>query len=180
MKRIIIIFTIILIYSVLSGCRSFFNMNDSKKPIVILTHNKRVFQLAILLKDHKLKVNIRPRDPLPFSSNASAAVWIGNKFPYKKAITAIQLSRKYYRDLRYFALSDIQADRPKQVHYQLFIGGSTETALLYKLKAWHKQDFNKLKIITTKEEFHKLILSKYPGREVEEKKREKKRKRKKK
>lgn len=154
------IYLLIIIFVILQpACMPF--MRAPLEPVVILTNQKSAFHMAILLRDEKIKVRIRARDAVPFSSNASAAVWIGINFPYQKAIDVILLARNYYKDLRYLALSNKQSNPPDVVHYQIFIGGSTETALLQGLKAWQNKDFKKLKSIKNEEEFRALIRAKY-------------------
>ena len=139
----------------------------TREPLVVLTWHKGAYRLAVLLREEykleksNLKVKIGPRDPLPYSHNASAAVWVGIHFPHEKAIEAIRFAKRYYKELRYFALSDRHPDRREAFHYQLFIGGSTETALNMDLRAWTEEDFVKLETIKTKKKFHDLIRSKY-------------------
>jgi len=131
------------------------------KSRVILTHHRGAYRLAILVKDLGENPRIRPRDPLPFSHNASGAVWVGVKFPFEKAKEIILLSRNYYKELKYFALSDKRPGVPESVHRTLYIGGSTSAALNMKLLAWSEEEFAQLKKIKTKEEFFQLIRSRY-------------------
>ncbi len=143
-----------------TACQSL-GLSDPPQIDVILTYQKRAYQLGVLLKDYKLKARVRPRSALPYSSNASAAIWLGRDFDYKQAVKVIKLARNYYKDLRYIALSDKQPDRPPEVHKQLFIGGSTETALDMKLKAWTASDWDGLDLVKSKEALHALIKARY-------------------
>ncbi len=133
------------------------------RPAVILQFHRDAYRARILMEDLPVQVVISRPDPVPYSENASAAVWVGTEFPYEQAVEAVLISKKYYPQLRYFALSDYRlAKAPLSVHRELYIGGSTDTAVRLKLSAWNDSDFASLKKIRSKEEFHSLIRSKYP------------------
>lgn len=153
------ILVILITGAAISGCLP--GVRGEQDPVVILTYQKMAHRLAILLRDMKLKVFVRAPDPVPYSANASAGVWVGVRFPADRAVAAILLARRYYHDLRYVALSDKMADPPDSVHDQLFIGGSTETALRQCLKAWNDDDFKKMEGVKNQTELHALIRSKY-------------------
>ncbi len=131
------------------------------KPRVILTYQKLAFRCSILLKELDLVVKIQPEGPLPYSSNGSAAIWVGKNFPFDRAIQVIEISQRYYDDLRYVALSDYRQDPPDSVHNEIFIGGATESALRLGLRAWTPEDFNALKKITSSEQLTDFIKARY-------------------
>lgn len=131
------------------------------KSRVILTYQKIAYRCAILLKELDLVVKIQPRGALPYSANASAAIWIGKDFPFDKAIQVIEISQRYYDDLRYVALSDYRQNPPDSVHEEIFIGGSTESALRLGLRAWTPEDFNSLKQISSAEQLNEFIKARY-------------------
>jgi hypothetical protein len=130
---------------------------------IVLEYNKNAYRAKILLEDMPVKVSIAPPGPLPYSPNASASVWVGSDFPFQDAVNAIAISRKYYPQIRYVALSDYRLERaPQGIHRELYIGGSTDTAVRLDLKAWTDADFNQLKKVKNKDELHSLIRSRYP------------------
>ena len=151
------------------------------KPEVIMPYQKDAYRLGILIKDMKIAFQVQSRTPLPYSSNAHAAVWVGTKFPFREAIEIILVSRNYYKDIRYIALSNKRSDGTvEEINHQIFLGGSTETALQLNLAAWTSEDFERLKAVKSKAGFHRLIESKYsrniPVKTPENKKREKRKK----
>ena len=131
------------------------------KPLVILEYQDLAPRVAILVRDLGLGVRIRPPDPLPYSANASAAIWVGAKFPVDKAVAAIVAARHYYKQLRYVALSDRLPNVPEAIHHQIFVGGSTETALRMGLLAWREEDFAALEKVKTAENLQALVKSRY-------------------
>ena len=141
------------------GCA--FGQSIPSKPLVILEHQDLAPRVAILIKDMDLDVRIRPANPMPYSANASAAVWVGLRFPAEKAVAAIVAARHYYRQLRYVALSDRQRGVPEAIHHQIFVGGSTESALRMGLLAWRDEDFAALEKVKTAENLQALIRSRY-------------------
>lgn len=109
-----------------------------------------------------LPVSIEPAGPMPYSANSSAAVWIGKDFPVDQVGEVVDIGRTYYKELRYVAMSDYGIeDPPRQIHYDIMLGGSTETAMKLNLKAWSDADFKKLKAVKSKEELVALVRSKY-------------------
>ena len=153
-----LLFSLLLPF-LLSGCLP--GMKKAPEPSAILTYQKDSYKVLILLRDQKINTTIAPIEPVPYSPNASAAVWVGIHFPYELAIKSIFYARNYYKEIKYFALSDKQGDPPDRIHYQIYIGGSTETALRAGLLAWTDADFKNLRKVRSQEQFHKFIRSKY-------------------
>lgn len=136
---------------------------EPQEPYVTLTWQDRAGRMVILISDLKIPVSIQPRDAMPYSGNASAAVWVGEEFPYDKAIQILKWARNYYRELRYLALSDYASPGRNSLRKELFIGGSTETAVeKLSLRAWTDADWRKLDSVNSQEAFHALIRAKYP------------------
>ncbi|MBL8018357.1 MAG: hypothetical protein JNM27_01710 [Leptospirales bacterium] len=143
-----------------SGCIS--QLFETPKPRVVLAWQEKVSHCAVFIKDMDLPVSIEREGPLPYSANSSAAVWIGKNFPPDQVGEVVDIGRTYYKELRYVAMSDYGIeDPPRQVHYDVVLGGSTETAMKLGLKAWNDQDFKKLKTVRTREELEALVRSKY-------------------
>lgn len=163
--RFTIKFALIAIIPILLGfsCMSWLFKDDNFKPVAIFAAQDYASRCVILAKDLEINSYIQPYGEMPYSSNASAGVWIGTEFPVEIAIEIVSFSRKYYKDMRYFVLSDYKdPGAPRQIHHEMFVGGDTETALKLGLTAWTEKDFARLKSLKTKEEFHELIRSKYP------------------
>ncbi len=133
----------------------------SREPTVTLAWHERAKRLAILASDLKLNARIQPPSAMPYSDNASTAIWLGTEFPYDKAIQMIRWGHNYYKELRYIALSDLASPATERYDYDLFLGGATKKALKLKLKAWSPADFRKLYRAKNQARFHALIRSHY-------------------
>lgn len=136
----------------------------SQEPTVTLAWQEQARRLAILAKDLGLNARIQPRGALPYSHNASTAIWLGKNFPYDKAIQMIRWGHGYYKELRYIALSDRATPATDRYDYDLFLGGSTKKALHLNLKAWSPADFRKLYRAKSQAAFHALIRAHYRPR----------------
>lgn len=158
-RRISFLVLLVVTLAIVASCSR--AVRSPAKPRVILTYQKIAYRCAILLKELDLVVKIQPRSSLPYSSNASAAIWVGKNFPYDKAIKVIEISQRYYDDLRYVALSDYRQDPPSSVHEEIFIGGSTESALRLGLRAWTPEDFNALQGVSSSDELNAFIKARY-------------------
>jgi len=135
---------------------------DTKHPVIISWQDKAQ-RLTILIGRLGNPVMLYSTDMSPYSDNANGSVWVGTDFPYEKVIELLKYVRSYYKELRYFALSDVlEEDSPKISSNALFLGARTEGAVKLKLKAWTSTDFEKLRKVKNKEEMHALIRSKYP------------------
>ncbi len=132
------------------------------KASLTLAWNEKAKRMLILGKDLELHTRLQGRGALPYSDNDHTAVWVGVDFPFQKAVKLIGWSRNYYRELRYFALSDLVSPFTKRYDKDLFIGGATSKALELGLRAWTQRDFAKLGRVKTKAQFHRLIRSRYP------------------
>ncbi len=153
----------LVLFFLLVGCLGSFR--EKPRPRVVFTWQEKANRAAVMVRDLGIDVIGEPVGPLPYSPNASTAVWLGINFPVDQVAEIIDISRTYYPELRYIALSDYGLeDPPAQVHSEMFIGGSTETALKLGLKAWTDADFKKLKTLKTKDEIFAMIRSKYGPR----------------
>ncbi|MEQ9365295.1 MAG: hypothetical protein RIF32_13700, partial [Leptospirales bacterium] len=127
-------------------------------PRLLVARMDKAGRLMILANDLDVAGQIDAADPLPYSENASGAVWVGTRFPYDKAIKLIGWSRNYYSGLRYVALSDYVNRDTNRFDQDLYIGGSTETAVTrLRLRAWQEADWQALKRAGSQEEFHAII-----------------------
>ena len=155
----------LLILMTFAGCLPGVRGEGEKR--VFLAYSDTASRCAILVQDLGLRTEVLPRAEVPYSSNASAAIWVGIHFPFDKAILVIDIGRRYYADLRYIALSDYRWDPVEEMHNELFLGGSTEAAVNLCLKAWTEKDFDALKKVKNQVEFQDMIKAHYgvcPGR----------------
>lgn len=129
---------------------------------VILASQEKAHRMVYRMEELGLSADVDTGEELPFSSNASAAIWVGRDFPYEKAIQVILISREYYDDIRYIALSDYRLDPPDMVHREIYVGGSTASAVRLGLQAWDDDDFRSLESIKNRDDFVSLVKSKYP------------------
>lgn len=89
------------------------------------------------------------------------AIWVGSRVPYKEAIEVIKLSLEQWPHLKYVEISSDGADPPDEIHDEIFIGGSTSTAIENGLKSWSRADFAKLNSSINLHSFHAAIRRKY-------------------
>lgn len=133
-------------------------------PRVLLARMDKAGRLLILSNDLDIPARIQQADALPYSTNSSGAVWVGTQFPFEKAVKLIGWSHNYYLGLRYVALSDYVNQETSRYDEDLYIGGSTETAVTrLNLSAWQASDWQALGRVSNQEEFHSLIRSHYPA-----------------
>jgi len=138
-------------------------MERENKPRVVLAYQDKARRCAMLLRELDVVVKIQPQSDLPYSPNASTAIWVGTEFPYDRAIEVIRIVQDYYSELRYVALSNHGWNPPSSIHQEIFVGGSTEAALRLKLKAWSRQDFEALAKVKSQEAFHQFITARHDG-----------------
>ncbi|MCR9141171.1 MAG: hypothetical protein NXI24_02895 [bacterium] len=133
-------------------------------PRLHLARMDKSGRLVILANDLDIPAQIAEAEPLAYSANASGAVWVGTRFPYEKAIKLIGWSRNYYTGLRYVALSDYVNRSTSRFDQDLFIGGSTEKAVMkLNLRAWQDSDWRALSRAASQEDFHSIIRATYPA-----------------
>jgi hypothetical protein len=91
------------------------------------------------------------------------AIWIGKNVNYKTIQIVIENARLFYPFLKYLHLSgDSGDDPPYHVHSQIYIGGSTSTAVgNFHLKPFDDNQFEKLSNASSKEQYFKIIRENY-------------------
>ncbi|EHH1191807.1 hypothetical protein QTU68_004456 [Vibrio vulnificus] len=90
------------------------------------------------------------------------ALWVGAELSSKQVIPAIKLAVSMWPDLKYIHLSNDGGDPPDYVHEQLFIGGSTQTAVeRYALEPWSLEELMQLDENLPTKDFHRKIRDKY-------------------
>ena len=150
-----------LLLAATPGCRSLFEREESKVPVVFLAQHDTAIRCSVLVrKSVKLKATILPKGALPYSENSNAALWIGTQFDYKKAIEVLRYCNNYYPAIRYIAFSDIGPRDFRRGRYELFLGAPTDRALCLGLKPWTLREKRRLLLSRSREQFEKLIRSK--------------------
>lgn len=89
------------------------------------------------------------------------AIWVGHRVPARVAIEAIKTAVSEWGHLQYVELSNDGNVPPDEIHDQLYMGGSTSTAVDRGLKKWRKEELLALDPEMTNEEFHATIRDKY-------------------
>lgn len=91
-----------------------------------------------------------------------AAIWLGKDVSAEIVKNVISLAIDFYKHLKYISISgDLNDAPPDEIHDQIYIGGSTETAHRYGLVEFSREDFKMLLNSDSIEEIHKVIRSKY-------------------
>lgn len=84
------------------------------------------------------------------------AIWLGSEVPVDMAVSVLKIAKKYYSHLKYVYLNDA-SEGPEYVKYQIYIGGSSDTAKEKRLRILNGNDFNKLFELNTKDELHEFV-----------------------
>jgi len=96
--------------------------------------------------------------------NESRAIWLGKNIPFNISKEVITDAISFYPHLQYIHISgDLREDPPARIHDNIFIGGSTSTAIEdYKLYPISEDFILKISKLKSKDELYKLIRSFYP------------------
>lgn len=105
-------------------------------------------------------------NPSPYSShdgdpNEQACIWVGERIKARDAIRAIKIAVEHWPHLKYVELSNDGSTPPDYVHDQMFIGGSTSTALTRGLRPWTTVELASLQETISQDEFHLNVRAKY-------------------
>ena len=90
-----------------------------------------------------------------------SSIWVGERLPPAIALEAIKIALRVWPNLKYLQLSGDGARPPDFVHDQLFLGGSTSTALSRNLKAWTNEELQSLNAEMSIEDFHSVLRGKF-------------------
>lgn len=92
------------------------------------------------------------------------AIWLGSNIDFSYAKSVIQIAKKYLPHLKYISKSGDFIDPPNYVHDQIFLGGSSDTAVNRDgISPFTEDDFKVLFNSKNAEEFNKIIYNKYPS-----------------
>ncbi len=96
---------------------------------------------------------------IDYSLKGNKSIWLGYKYPFREAKEIILLAKEFYPHLSYIDYSDYNSSPPPYIHHQIFIGGSTDTAVERDIKPLQIKDWEKLKTIDNPKEFERFIKS---------------------
>jgi hypothetical protein len=105
-------------------------------------------------------------DRSPYSTHdrdasEQACIWVGERIKAPDAVRAIKVAIEHWPHLKYVELSNDGSTPPDYVHNQMFIGGSTSTALTRGLRPWTTEELASLQENISQDEFHLKIRTKY-------------------
>lgn len=90
-----------------------------------------------------------------------SSIWIGLRMPPFIVLEAIKVALVAWPNLKYLQLSGDGSEPPDFVHDQLFLGGSTSTAVGRGLKSWSIEEINALNPSMSIKDFHDAIRKNY-------------------
>ncbi|MFA6918203.1 MAG: hypothetical protein WC285_05255 [Candidatus Gracilibacteria bacterium] len=130
------------------------NFSDADKFIKILKSQNFLANLYLSAGDNPEKYS---------KLEDHAAIWLGSNVPASIAVPVIKIAKKIYPHLKYIHLSSDMPtdDAPDYIHDQIFIGGSTSSAIDFKAKEMSKTDFNQLDEAMSEKDLHSFIRSYY-------------------
>jgi hypothetical protein len=110
---------------------------------------------ASLYGEESDRLEARPED--------QAAIWVGAAVPPNIVVDVITIARRQWPYLRYVHLSsDGDSSAPEYIHTQIYLGGSTGSAITFlKCRPWDHDDFTRLSNAMTTEELHQYIRARY-------------------
>lgn len=118
---------------------------------------------ALLVKQgFPSEIYVAPRNSDPASKPADhEAIWIGKRVPPSTAISIMKLAIEHWPHLKYLHLSGDKGDPPDYVHDQIFLGGSSNTALEYGLIPWSNEEITALDPQLSLSVFHRNVRKRY-------------------
>lgn len=105
--------------------------------------------------------NIKDNHKKQKNPSEHETIWLGKNVPANIAIEVIKSAKQLYQFLKYIEISGDRVEPPPEVHDNIFIAGSTKSALMAKLKELTNSDFEKLYNMTSKSDLHRFIRSFY-------------------
>lgn len=89
------------------------------------------------------------------------SIWVGQHVAPKIVVSILKLAIKNYPHLKYMHLSGDGGEPPEEIHYRMYIGGSTDTSKSYGIRAFSEKEIQGLSEDLSKSELHKFIRSYY-------------------
>jgi len=114
------------------------------------------------LKSEGFNADIYAQDREPYQSHSGQeSIWLGSRVNPSIACQVMKAAIKKWPHLKYVHLSNDGGDPPDEVHDQIFIGGSTNTAKQFGIRKWTNQDFAQLDDSMNLSELHSAVRDKY-------------------
>ncbi|WKB82932.1 hypothetical protein QYR09_07800 [Cellulophaga lytica] len=85
------------------------------------------------------------------------SIWLGSEVSFDNAKEILLIAKEFYPHLKYISVSDNTQDVPEYVLYEVFIGGSTQTALEEGIKPLGDDDWKKIAESKSKDELYQII-----------------------
>ncbi|KJS07932.1 MAG: hypothetical protein VR73_07585, partial [Gammaproteobacteria bacterium BRH_c0] len=127
---------------------------------VVNTYDSEEMIVALQREGFHAEIYEEGREPHE-SHNTQEAIWLGCRVDPFVACQIIKTAIKHWPHLKYIHLSNDGGCPPDEVHDQIFLGGSTETAKAYGIQKWAQDDFNNLNESMRVNDFHALVRAKY-------------------
>jgi hypothetical protein len=89
------------------------------------------------------------------------AIWVGSRVSLRDALKVIETSVSHWKHLKYLELSSDDASPPDEIHDEMFIGGSSQTAVARGLREWRAEEIQALLKSKTIASFHRAVRQKY-------------------
>jgi archaellum component FlaC len=89
-----------------------------------------------------------------------AAIWLGAAIPPEVAVDIMTIAWRRWRFLKYVHLSSDSVG-PEYTHTQVYLGGSSQSAIHYGCKEWTAKDFAGLRSNMTAKALHDYVREKY-------------------
>jgi len=103
-----------------------------------------------------------PEDQPYGEKSEHAAIWVGSNVPADVAIKSIKSVVKIWTHLCYMAISGEHGENPPdEIHYEMFFGGATGTAINDGLKKWTLAEIAAIPDHLALADFQSLIREKY-------------------
>lgn len=127
----------------------------------LVTHFHNVDKFLLYMKKNNINFDIYT-SPRSFDNDSDSledhrAIWLGRDIDIKTVKFVLQKAKEFYPHLKYISLSD--DNEPEDSHDQIYIGGSTHSALEFGCLPISDNEFEKIQSIENLEDLHKYIKS---------------------
>jgi hypothetical protein len=115
---------------------------------------KNLYKIQVSSEVYKSNVNIENED-------SSQSIWLGSNYPFEQVKDILRVCFESNADIKYISYSDdsetLRRNPPKETHNNIFIGGSTNTAISDGCKPLNDKIKNKIINAKTNNELRELI-----------------------
>ncbi len=89
------------------------------------------------------------------------SIWLGERVSSNYVAVVLKIASEFWPHLKYIHLSCDGSVPPDDVHDEIFLGGSTNTAQRYGLEPWTNEELSSFDSSLSIKELHRLIRAKY-------------------